>query len=148
MKAILDRIKEGEVLVCDGAMGSLLMDRAKEHLQGTCPEYINISHPEIIEEIAGLYIQAGADIIETNTFGGSPLKLADYSLEDKYQEINKAAVVAAKKASNNEAYVCASIGPCGKLLQPFGDTEPEEIYESYYRQIKVIVEAGDRKSVV
>ena len=83
MKAVLDRIKQGEILVCDGAMGSLLMDRAKEFLQGTCPEFINISHPEIIEEIAGLYINAGADIIETNTFGGSPLKLASYSLDNK-----------------------------------------------------------------
>lgn len=142
MKAILDRIKQGEILVCDGAMGSLLMDRAKEHLQGTCPEYINLSHPEIIEEIAGLYINAGADIIETNTFGGSPLKLANYSLDDKTEEINKAAIRAAKNASNNEVYICASIGPCGKLLKPFGDTEPKEIYESFYRQIKIIVETG------
>lgn len=142
MKTVLDRIIQKEVLVCDGAMGSLLMDRAKEHLQGTCPEYINLSHPEIIEEIAGLYINAGSDIIETNTFGGSPLKLASYSLDDKTEEINKAAIMAAKNASKGEAYICASIGPCGKLLKPFGDTEPEEIYESFFRQIKVIVEAG------
>ena len=142
MKAVLGRIKQGEILVCDGAMGSLLMDRAKEYLQGTCPEYINLSHPEIIEEIAGLYINAGADIIETNTFGGSPLKLASYSLDNKTEEINNAAIMAAKNASNNEAYICASIGPSGKLLKPFGDTEPKEIYESFYRQIKVIVDAG------
>ncbi|MCK5463513.1 MAG: homocysteine S-methyltransferase family protein [Bacteroidales bacterium] len=142
MKAVLGRIKQGEILVCDGAMGSLLMDRAKEYLQGTCPEYINLSHPEIIEEIAGLYINAGADIIETNTFGGSPLKLASYSLDNKTEEINNAAIMAAKNASGNEAYICASIGPCGRLLKPFGDTEPEAMYESFYRQIKVIVDAG------
>jgi len=142
MKAVLDRIKQGEILVCDGAMGSLLMDRAKEHLQGTCPEYINLSHPEIIEEIAGLYINAGADIIETNTFGGSPLKLANFSLDDKTEEINEAAIRAAKNGSNNKAYICASVGPCGKLLKPFGDTEPKEMYESFYRQIKVIVDTA------
>ena len=142
MRVVMDRIKQGEILVCDGAMGSLLMDRAKEHLQGTCPESINLSHPEIIEEIAALYINAGADIIETNTFGGSPLKLASYSLDDKTEEINRAAIMAAKKASNNEAYICASIGPSGKLLKPFGDTEPEEIYESFHRQINPIVDAG------
>lgn len=142
MKAVMDRIKDGEILVCDGAMGSLLMDRAKEHLQNNCPEHINLSHPKIIEEIAGLYIRAGADIIQTNTFGGSPLKLAGYSLDDKTEEINKAAIKAAKKASNNKAYICASIGPSGKLLKPFGDTEPKEIYESFYRQIKAIVDSG------
>jgi len=142
MKAVLDRIKQGEILVCDGAMGSLLMDRAKEHLQGTCPEYINLSHPEIIEEIAGLYIDAGADIIETNTFGGSALKLKDYSLDDKTEEINSAAIKAAKNASKDKAYICASVGPCGKLLKPYGDTEPEEMYESFYRQIKAIVDSG------
>lgn len=142
MRVVMDRIKQGEILVCDGAMGSLLMDRAKEHLQGTCPESINLSHPEIIEEIAALYINAGADIIETNTFGGSPLKLASYSLDDKTEEINRAAIMAAKKASNNEAYICASIGPSGKLLKPFGDTEPTEIYESFYRQINAIVNSG------
>ena len=142
MRAVMDRIKQGEILVCDGAMGSLLMDRAKEHLQGTCPESINLSHPEIIEEIARLYIHAGADIIETNTFGGSPLKLGSYSLDDKTEEINRAAIMAAKKASNNEAYICASVGPSGKLLKPFGDTEPNEIYESFYRQINEIVDAG------
>ena len=53
MKVVLDRIKQGETLVCDGAMGTLLMDRAKEYLQGTCPEFINLSHPEIIEFRAG-----------------------------------------------------------------------------------------------
>lgn len=142
MRAVMDRIKQGEILVCDGAMGSLLMDRAKEQLQGTCPESINLSHPEIIEEIARLYIHAGADIIETNTFGGSPLKLGSYSLDDKTEEINRAAIMAAKKASNNEAYICASVGPSGKLLKPFGDTEPNEIYESFYRQINEIVDAG------
>ncbi|MFC2086486.1 homocysteine S-methyltransferase family protein [Bacteroidota bacterium] len=142
MKAVLERIKQGEILVCDGAMGSLLMDRAGEYLQGTCPEYINLSHPEIIEEIAGLYMTAGADIIETNTFGGSPLKLANYSLDDKTEEINKTAIMAAKKAANNKAYICASVGPSGKLLTPFGDTEPEEIYESFFRQINAVVVAG------
>ncbi len=142
MKAVLDRIKQGEILVCDGAMGSLLMDRAKEHLKGTCPESINLSHPEIIREIAALYIQAGADIIETNTFGGSPLKLASYSLDDKTEEINRAAILAVKNASSKNIYICASIGPSGKLLKPFGDTEPKEIYESFYRQIKVLVDAG------
>jgi len=142
MRAVMDRIKQGEILVCDGAMGSLLMDRAKEHLQGTCPESINLSHPEIIEEISELYINAGADIIETNTFGGSPLKLASYSLDDKTEEINRVAITVAKEASNSKAYIGASVGPSGKLLKPFGDTDPNEIYESFYRQISAIADAG------
>ena len=142
MTSLLERINQGEILVCDGAMGSLLMDRAKEHLSRTCPESINLSHPEIIEEIAGLYADAGANIIESNTFGGSPLKLAKYSLENKTEEINKAAIIAAKKATNNKILISASVGPCGQLLKPYGNNEPEDIYENFYRQIKVIIETG------
>ncbi len=142
MKTVLDRIKQGEILVGDGAMGSLLMDRARDLLQDTCPENINLTHPEIIEDIARLYINAGSDIIETNTFGGSALKLKDYSLDDKTEEINSAAILAAKNAAKGKSYICASVGPCGKLLTPFGDTEPEVMYESFYRQVKAIIDSG------
>lgn len=142
MKDLLERIKQGEVLVCDGAMGSMLMERAKDLIQGTCPEAVNLIHPELIVEISRLYFDAGAQILETNTFGGSPLNLASYSLADQTEEINRAGIDAAKQASGNDAFICASVGPSGKLLKPFGDAEPEKIYESFLRQITVLVDAG------
>jgi 5-methyltetrahydrofolate--homocysteine methyltransferase len=142
MKTVLERIKSGDVLVADGAMGSLLMARAKDLIKGKCPEFINLSRTDILEDVASLYFEAGADIVQTNTFGGSPLKLSDYSLEDKTEEINRAAVTAVKKVVDGKAYVSASCGPSGKMLKPYGTVEPEEMYENFLRQLKVLVEAG------
>jgi 5-methyltetrahydrofolate--homocysteine methyltransferase len=145
MEAILERIKRGEILIADGAMGSLLMARAKDLIKGKCPEVINLSRPDILEEVAALYLEAGADIIQTNTFGGSPLKLSDYALEDKTEAINRAAVGAVRKVVDKKggnAYVSASCGPSGKMLKPYGDVEPEAMYDNFSRQLNVVIEAG------
>lgn len=142
MEAFLERIKKGEILIADGAMGSLLMARAKDLIKGKCPEFINLSRTDILEEVAGLYLEAGADIVQTNTFGGSPLKLSDYSLEDKTGEINRVAVQAVKKVVEGRAYVSASCGPSGKMLKPYGNTEAAEMSESFSRQLKVLIDAG------
>ncbi len=140
MHPLLQRIKDGEVLVGDGAMGTMLLQRGLT--TGDCPEIWNLTRPEVLEEIARLYHHAGADIVQTNTFGGSPLKLAQYDLDDKTEEINAAAVRAARKAVGDTAFVSASCGPCGRILKPYGDTEPEEIDRSFQRQIRAVVEAG------
>jgi len=142
MEPILARMRKGEILIADGAIGSLLMARAKDLVKGKCPEFINLSRPDILEEVAGLYLEAGADIIQTNTFGGSPLKLSDYSLDDKTEEINRVAVESVKKVVGDNAYVSASCGPSGKMLKPFGDTEPEALSVSFTRQINVLIESG------
>jgi 5-methyltetrahydrofolate--homocysteine methyltransferase len=145
MEAILERLQKGEILVADGAMGSLLMARANDVIKGKCPEVVNLLRPEILEEVARLYLEAGADIIETNTFGGSPLKLSDYSLEDQTEEINRVAVAAVRKVVQEKgarAYIAASCGPSGKMLKPYGNIEPEALSESFTRQIHVLFEAG------
>lgn len=142
MESILNRIKQGEILIADGAMGSLLMARAKDLIKGKCPEFINLSRTDILEEIAHLYLEAGADIVQTNTFGGSPLKLSSYNLQDHTEVINRAAVQAVRKVVADKAYVSASCGPCGKMLKPYGTLEPEEMYQSFLRQLKAIIEAG------
>lgn len=142
MKPFLERIEQGEILVGDGAIGSLLMARAKDLIKGKCPEVLNLSRPDILEEIAKLYLDAGADVIQTNTFGGSPMKLADYGLEDQMEAINRAAVRAVKKVVEGKAYVSASIGPSGKMLKPYGTVEPDALYDNFLKQICVIFEAG------
>ncbi len=142
MKPMLERIKDGEVLVADGAMGSLLMARAKDIIQGKCPEIINLSRTDILEDVAKLYLDAGAEIIQTNTFGGSPLKLADYKMENDMETINRAAVQAVKKAVDGKAYVSASCGPSGKMLKPYGTVEPEAMYDNFLKQVTVLVESG------
>ncbi len=140
MKDILTRLQSGEVLIGDGAMGTMLMERGLK--PGECPEAININNPLVLEEIASLYLKAGADILQTNTFGGSPLKLADYNLEDKMEDINKNAVLAVQKVADGKAYVSASCGPSGKMLKPHGDADPDDIYKSYSKQMKVVIEQG------
>ncbi len=140
MKDLLKRLKSGETVLADGAMGTMLIERGLK--PGECPESYNLTYPEIIEEISRLYIESGADIIQTNTFGASPLKLSGYSLEEKTEEINRNGVLIAKKSAGNCAYVSASCGPTGKILTPYGDTSPEEVYVGYKRQIKALIDAG------
>jgi len=140
MKKLLERLKNGEILVADGAMGTMLMERGLK--PGEPPESFNLTRLDVIEEIARLYLDAGADIIQTNTFGASPLKLSLYSLEDKTEEINRNAVLAVKEVVGDHAYISASCGPSGRLLKPYGDTEPEAVYNSFERQIDALISAG------
>jgi 5-methyltetrahydrofolate--homocysteine methyltransferase len=121
-------------------MGTMLIERGVNIDQ--CFEAINLKQPDVLEEITQLYFKAGADIVHTNTFGASPLKLAMYSLEDKCEEINRNAVQAVKRAVDDETIVAASVGPSGRLLKPYGDVEPENMLESYKKQIEVLVESG------
>ena len=140
MRPFLDRIRQGEVLVADGAMGTMLFQRGLKPTD--CPESVSLTRPDLLEEIATAYLEAGADIVQTNTFGGSPLKLAKYGLDDKTEMINRSAVDAVREAVDGLAYVSASVGPSGRILAPYGDIEPNAVWESFRRQIKTLVDAG------
>jgi 5-methyltetrahydrofolate--homocysteine methyltransferase len=140
MQPFTQRLCSGRPLVADGAMGTMLFERGLE--PGQCPEAVNLSNASLLEEIAAAYFAAGAEILETNTFGGSPLKLARYGLEEQTEAINRAAVGAVQKAVAGRAYVAASCGPCGRLLEPYGDTKPETVYQSFRRQIQCLVAEG------
>ena len=140
MENILSRIEKGEVIVADGAMGTLLMNMAKNLPQGSCTEVINLDQPELLENVSSLYFQAGSEIIQTNTFSASPLKLAGFNMEEKTEEVNKNAVRAVRKVVKDKAYVSASCGPSGKLIAPLGNIEESVMYDNYYRQLKAIIE--------
>jgi 5-methyltetrahydrofolate--homocysteine methyltransferase len=140
MESIQVRCGRGEVLLADGAMGSLLIARGLE--RGAAPESLNLSRSDVLEEIARLYLEAGAEIVQTNTFGASPLKLAKYGLEGRAAEINTAAVAAVRRAVGDKAYVSASCGPTGRLLLPFGDTPESAIFDGFLLQIDALVKAG------
>jgi len=140
MQKLLRRLKSGEILIADGAMGTMLMERGLN--PGEPPESFNLTHPEVLEEIARLYLEAGADIIQTNTFGASPVKLSLYSMEGKIEQINRVAIRAVKKVIGEQAYVSASCGPCGRLLKPYGDVEQEDVYNSFVEQIRIINDEG------
>jgi len=140
MTSFLESIKTGKILLSDGAMGSLLMEKGLKH--GECPAYLNLTRPQVIEEIAQLYLDAGSDLIQSNTFGASPMKLSEYGLDDKTEEINRAGVTLAKNVVGENAFIYGSCGPSGKILQPFGDGDPDELQHGFERQMKAMMMAG------
>jgi 5-methyltetrahydrofolate--homocysteine methyltransferase len=140
MKPILERINSGEILVADGAMGTLLFNLGLQ--PGECPESLNLTKPEVLNKVARLYYDAGAVIIQTNTFGASPMKLSEYGLEEKTEEINLRAVECVREVVGDRAYISGSCGPSGKILKPYGDADPDLLYRGFERQIKALVSAG------
>jgi 5-methyltetrahydrofolate--homocysteine methyltransferase len=140
METFSCRLRRGETLLADGAIGSLLMERGLA--RGAAPESLNLSQPETLEEIARLYLAAGAEIIQTNTFGASPLKLANYGLEAQSAAINESAVQAVRRAVGKRAYISASCGPCGKILQPYGDTAADTVFAGFQTQMRALIGAG------
>jgi len=140
MENILIRLQRGEIITGDGALGTMLMRRGFKH--GEAPELFNVEKPQIIEEIAGLYLDAGAEIIETNTFGASPLRLEQFLLGNRMEELNRAAVEAVRRVVGKKAYIAGSVGPSGRNFEPLGDAEPEQIFDNFAAQIRILVEAG------
>lgn len=141
MKSLMERIAHGEILISDGAMGTFL--HAKGLKAGECPEAWCISHPEVVRGIAQAYIDAGSDIVETNSFGGTCSKLKNYGLADKVREFNKAAAAIAKQAMGDKGYVAASVGPTGRIVEEEGgDATPEELYNAFKEQVIALEEGG------
>jgi 5-methyltetrahydrofolate--homocysteine methyltransferase len=138
MENILERLQRGDVIVGDGALGTMLMKRGLKH--GDPPEAFNLERPQILEEIASLYLDAGAEIVTTNTFGATSLRLRQFSLEKEMEAINRGAVEAVRRAVRGRAYVSGSVGPV--MIKPLGDTGPDEAYAAFQQQMRVLIAAG------
>jgi 5-methyltetrahydrofolate--homocysteine methyltransferase len=135
----LERVKRGSILF-DGAMGTFLQ---KNGLQvGECPEEWNISHPEVVKGIHKSYYDAGSDCVETNSFGGTKVKLSKFGMGDKVYEFNKRAAELAKEVCPSGKYVAASIGSTGEMLEPYGDFSVQECYDNYAEQVKALKDGG------
>ncbi|HLO25040.1 MAG TPA: homocysteine S-methyltransferase family protein, partial [Geobacteraceae bacterium] len=128
------------VLVLDGAMGTMLQERGLK--PGQSPEELNLTMPGVVAGVHRAYLDVGADIIVTNTFGGNRAKLSHYGLEGKIREINAAAVAIARDAAGDKAYVGASIGPTGNFVEPVGDIGFDEMAAIYREQASHLIEAG------
>jgi 5-methyltetrahydrofolate--homocysteine methyltransferase len=139
MKKITERVKKGEILVSDGAWGTFL--HAKGLNPSECPELWNINHPEEVKDIPSSYLNAGADMVETNSFGANSFKLSHYGLSDKASQLNEAAAAISRQAAGKEGIVMGSVGPTGKILM-MGDVAPEEIYEAYKEQVIALEKGG------
>jgi len=137
---LLARLKVSPVL-CDGATGTLLY--AKGIFINRCYDELNVSQPELIRELHHEYLQAGAEIIETNTFGGNSFRLARHSMENRVREINLAGVRLAKEAAKSfDVWVAGSVGPLGVRIEPLGKTSFEEARAAFREQIAALVEGG------
>lgn len=126
--------------IFDGAIGTMLQNAGMK--PGECPELLNVTKPEIVQSIHRAYAEAGSTIIETNTFGASRIKLAEYGLEDRVAEINAAAVQNMKIAAAGRAKVAGAMGPTGKFIKPLGELTFDEDYDNYYEQAKALADAG------
>jgi 5-methyltetrahydrofolate--homocysteine methyltransferase len=141
MRKPLQEIVRERRLVCDGAMGTQLMLAGLE--AGGCGEYWNIAHPERVVQIQRRYVEAGADCLITNTFGGSRIMLRRHGHEDEVRKINQAGVRIAREAfGDREGYVLGDIGPLGAILEPYGDLPFEDARAAYGEQVSALVDAG------
>jgi methionine synthase I (cobalamin-dependent)/5,10-methylenetetrahydrofolate reductase len=137
---LIARLKTSPVL-CDGATGTLLY--AKGVFINRSYDELNLSQPELIRELHHDYLQAGAEIIETNTFGANAVRLARHSLADKVRAINRAGAELAREAAKSfDVWVAGSVGPLGIRIEPLGKTSFEEARAAFREQIEALVEAG------
>jgi 5-methyltetrahydrofolate--homocysteine methyltransferase len=136
---LLDLVKTRTALL-DGAMGTELMARGLP--QGTAPEVWNVECPGLVKEIHGEYFAAGADVVSTNSFGGSALKLSSHGLGDRTYELNLAAARLAREIAPAGRYVAGSMGPTGKFLKPQGEFTEEDFAAAYAEQARGLADGG------
>ncbi|HVC89532.1 MAG TPA: bifunctional homocysteine S-methyltransferase/methylenetetrahydrofolate reductase [Acidobacteriaceae bacterium] len=147
MPTILSELFQTRSVLCDGAMGTMLYERGV--FIHRCYDELNLSQPDLIRTIHEEYLQAGAEIVETNTFGGNRYRLQRHGLQDKVQEINLAGAQLARKAVDQlldkqatRAYVAGAVGPLGVQIEPLGKVSLEEARGAFAEQIRALAEGG------
>ena len=133
-------IADGRTHVFDGAMGTMLYGRGV--FLNVCFDELSLRQPDLGKEIHREYVRAGAELIETNTFGANPRKLAQYGLTDETERINRAAAELARSAAGNRVAVIGAIGPLGIRIEPFGETSIEEARADFARQAQGLLDGG------
>ncbi|MBD3391132.1 MAG: methionine synthase [Chitinivibrionales bacterium] len=136
---VIDKVASGKVLVSDGAWGTFL--QKKGLAVGACPEAWCLDCPDDVLAIAASYIDAGADMIQTNSFGASRFKLEHFGLAHRAQEINEAAAAISRRAAGPDRHVIASVGPTGKMLL-MGDVTAEQLYDAFREQVVALENGG------
>jgi 5-methyltetrahydrofolate--homocysteine methyltransferase len=139
MKKLIEDLLAAGPVVTDGAWGTQMQARGLQ--PGDCPDQWNLSHPERVEEVARAYVEAGSQVILTNTFGANRIMLARHELAEKTQQINQAGVEISRRAAAGHARVFASMGPCGKMLFA-GEVSEDEVAEAFEEQAQALAAAG------
>ena len=140
MPTLKDLIADGRVHVFDGAMGTMLY--AKGFFLNVCYDELVLKQPKLVQEVHAAYVRAGAEILETNTFGANPLKLGSYGLADETETINTTAAELARAAAGGRASVVGAIGPLGIRIEPFGHTSRGEAEALFARQVNGLLAGG------
>jgi len=135
-----NKLQKSGVITADGAIGTRLQQLGFGN--ETCLEALNLNQQDIVGRIVLSYLEADAEILQTNTFGASPIRLSMFGLEAETEKINDAAVALVREVAGDNIWITGSCGPCGRCLQPFGDLDPEEFKESCERQIGALVKGG------
>ncbi len=131
---------EKRALVCDGAMGTMLYSKGIS--LNRCFDELNLAMPQLVKEVHVGYVKAGAEVLETNTFGATRLRLQKFELGEKVREINLAGARLAREVAGDELYVAGSVGPLGLRLEPLGSTSLEEAREAFREQVRALAEGG------
>jgi methionine synthase / methylenetetrahydrofolate reductase(NADPH) len=139
MRPFLDEL-DSRVLVCDGAMGTMLY--AKGVFINRSFDALNVTQPDLVMAVHQEYVRAGADVIETNTFGANPVKLETFGLGDQLHEINVAGARLARRAARERAWVAGSIGPLGIRIEPWGKTGIDEAEAYFKAQAQALLDGG------
>jgi 5-methyltetrahydrofolate--homocysteine methyltransferase len=136
----LEQLKWGKILVSDGAMGTELQKRGMP--VGVCPEEFNVTHPEIVQAIYKDYYDAGADLVETNTFGANRPRLTLHGFENRVREFCMKSVGLARAVCPVGKFVAGSMGPTGDLIDPLGPRTVQEAYDIFSEQAEALAEGG------
>ena len=140
MPTLRELLADGRVHVADGAMGTMLYARGV--FLNVCYDELNLRQPDLVREIHADYVRAGADLLETNTFGANPLKLASHGLAGDTERINAEAARIATAAAGARAAVAGAIGPLGVRVEPFGELSIAEARDAFGRQVRGLLDGG------
>lgn len=137
---LIERLERGDTIVSDGATGTYLQENGLE--AGGCPEEFNVSHPDIVQNMAKRYFDAGSEMVLTNSFGGSKFMTKKYGFEDKVSEFNRLAAEHARSVAPPGGFVIGSVGPTGEFLEPLGPVSQTEMYDAFVDQITALAAGG------
>ncbi len=139
MRSLLEALAAGKILISDGAWGTMLQERGLQ--PGECPELWNVTHRGDVLAIAKSYVDAGADMVLTNSFGATPIKLAHFGLQERAAELNEAAAAISRTAAGESHFVLGSIGPTGEMLM-MGQVSEEAVSEGFRIQAEALRKGG------